>query len=103
MLLYLVIGALYFVLGPWEISVTNQEPTTKNQEQRSKNKAPSTKYKTKNPKGLQSYLLRIGIGTDTHRLVEGRPLVLGGVNVVSDLGAEGHSDGDALAHAIADA
>jgi 2-C-methyl-D-erythritol 2,4-cyclodiphosphate synthase len=48
-------------------------------------------------------MLRIGIGSDTHRLVKGRPLVLGGVHVASDVGAEGHSDGDALAHAIADA
>jgi 2-C-methyl-D-erythritol 2,4-cyclodiphosphate synthase len=48
-------------------------------------------------------MLRIGIGTDTHRLVEGRELVLGGVHIVSDRGAEGHSDADALAHAIADA
>ncbi|HEY8228500.1 MAG TPA: 2-C-methyl-D-erythritol 2,4-cyclodiphosphate synthase [Pyrinomonadaceae bacterium] len=48
-------------------------------------------------------MFRIGIGTDTHRLVKGRPLLLGGVNVASDLGVEGHSDGDALAHAIADA
>ena len=48
-------------------------------------------------------MIRIGIGHDTHRLVEGRPLVLGGVHIVSDRGAEGHSDADALAHAIADA
>ncbi len=48
-------------------------------------------------------MFRIGIGTDTHRLVEGRPLILGGVNITSDLGAEGHSDADALSHAIADA
>jgi 2-C-methyl-D-erythritol 2,4-cyclodiphosphate synthase len=48
-------------------------------------------------------MLRIGIGLDTHRLVEGRPLVLGGVLVPSDRGAEGHSDADALSHAIADA
>src|ERR1700752_4138388 len=48
-------------------------------------------------------MIRIGIGNDTHRLVEGRPLVLGGVHISSDRGAEGHSDGDALAHAIADA
>src|ERR1043166_3242321 len=48
-------------------------------------------------------MLRIGVGTDTHRLVEGRELVLGGVKIVSDRGAEGHSDADALAHAIADA
>jgi 2-C-methyl-D-erythritol 2,4-cyclodiphosphate synthase len=48
-------------------------------------------------------MLRIGIGSDTHRLVEGRPLVLGGVHIVSERGADGHSDADALAHAIADA
>src|SRR5215510_14473579 len=48
-------------------------------------------------------MLRIGIGTDTHRLVEGRALVLGGVHIASDRGADGHSDADALAHAIADA
>jgi 2-C-methyl-D-erythritol 2,4-cyclodiphosphate synthase len=48
-------------------------------------------------------MIRIGIGNDTHRLVKGRPLILGGVQIVSELGAESHSDGDALAHAIADA
>ena len=48
-------------------------------------------------------MLRIGIGHDTHRLVEGRPLILGGVTIAADRGAEGHSDGDALSHAIADA
>jgi 2-C-methyl-D-erythritol 2,4-cyclodiphosphate synthase len=48
-------------------------------------------------------MFRIGIGTDTHRLVEGRPLVLGGVLIASARGADGHSDADALAHAIADA
>lgn len=48
-------------------------------------------------------MIRIGIGNDTHRLVEGRPLVLGGVHIISDRGAEGHSDADALSHAIADA
>ena len=48
-------------------------------------------------------MLRIGIGNDTHRLSEGRPLILGGVNIPSDQGAEGHSDADALSHAIADA
>jgi 2-C-methyl-D-erythritol 2,4-cyclodiphosphate synthase len=48
-------------------------------------------------------MFRIGIGSDTHRLVEGRPLILGGVHVCSDIGAEGHSDADALSHAIADA
>src|ERR1044071_5167094 len=48
-------------------------------------------------------MFRIGIGNDTHRLVEGRPLILGGVNIDSERGGEGHSDADALAHAIADA
>lgn len=48
-------------------------------------------------------MIRIGIGNDTHRLVEGRPLMLGGVHIVSDRGAEGHSDADALLHAVADA
>jgi 2-C-methyl-D-erythritol 2,4-cyclodiphosphate synthase len=48
-------------------------------------------------------MFRIGIGHDTHRLAEGRPLVLGGVVVESDRGAVGHSDADALAHAVADA
>jgi 2-C-methyl-D-erythritol 2,4-cyclodiphosphate synthase len=46
---------------------------------------------------------RIGFGSDTHRLIAGRPLILGGVTVESDLGAEGHSDADALTHAITDA
>jgi 2-C-methyl-D-erythritol 2,4-cyclodiphosphate synthase len=48
-------------------------------------------------------MLRIGIGSDTHRLTRGRKLILGGVRVESELGAEGHSDADALAHAITDA
>jgi 2-C-methyl-D-erythritol 2,4-cyclodiphosphate synthase len=48
-------------------------------------------------------MFRIGIGHDTHRLVSGRPLILGGVPVESDRGADGHSDADALSHAIADA
>jgi 2-C-methyl-D-erythritol 2,4-cyclodiphosphate synthase len=46
---------------------------------------------------------RIGQGFDAHALVAGRPLVLGGVEVPHDRGLEGHSDGDALFHAIADA
>ena len=48
-------------------------------------------------------MFRIGIGWDTHRLAEGRPLILGGVRITADRGAEGHSDGDVLAHALADA
>jgi 2-C-methyl-D-erythritol 2,4-cyclodiphosphate synthase len=48
-------------------------------------------------------MIRIGIGNDLHRLVAGEPLILGGVRIASDLGSEGHSDADALLHAISDA
>ncbi|MFQ5508872.1 MAG: 2-C-methyl-D-erythritol 2,4-cyclodiphosphate synthase [Leptospirillia bacterium] len=47
--------------------------------------------------------MRIGIGYDVHALVLGRPLVLGGVTIPHDKGLDGHSDADALAHAVADA
>jgi len=46
---------------------------------------------------------RVGIGYDVHQLVEGRPLFLGGVEIEHDKGLDGHSDADALLHAIADA
>ena len=48
-------------------------------------------------------MFRIGYGNDVHRLSPGRPLILGGVAIDSDLGADGHSDADALTHAITDA
>jgi len=48
-------------------------------------------------------MFRIGIGNDTHRLVAGRPLILGGVSIPYEFGPEGHSDSDALAHAVIDA
>lgn len=47
-------------------------------------------------------MTRTGIGFDVHRLVEGRPLVLGGVSIEHPRGLAGHSDADALLHAIAD-
>lgn len=47
--------------------------------------------------------MRVGHGFDAHRLVEGRKLVLGGVDVPHDRGALGHSDADVLAHAVSDA
>ena len=46
---------------------------------------------------------RIGSGVDIHQLVEGRPLILGGVHIESSFGALGHSDADVLLHAICDA
>jgi 2-C-methyl-D-erythritol 2,4-cyclodiphosphate synthase len=48
-------------------------------------------------------LSRTGIGYDLHRLEPGRPLILGGIQVPFEKGPVGHSDGDALAHAICDA
>ena len=48
-------------------------------------------------------IFRVGLGTDLHRLVSGRPLILGGVKIPFDKGEAGHSDGDALLHAITDA
>ena len=47
--------------------------------------------------------IRIGQGYDVHRLVEGRPLILGGVTIPHSKGLLGHSDADALLHAITDA
>ena len=47
--------------------------------------------------------VRIGSGFDAHKLVPGRRLILGGVEIPFDLGLEGHSDGDCLVHAVCDA
>lgn len=52
---------------------------------------------------MNAPVLRVGEGWDVHRLVEGRPLVLGGVTIPHSHGLLGHSDADALAHAITDA
>jgi 2-C-methyl-D-erythritol 2,4-cyclodiphosphate synthase len=48
-------------------------------------------------------MTRVGIGYDLHRLVEGRKLILGGIELVFHKGPVGHSDGDALVHALCDA
>lgn len=48
-------------------------------------------------------MFRIGFGNDLHRLVVGKPLIIGGVTIPSDKGAEGHSDADVLFHAATDA
>ena len=50
-----------------------------------------------------SLTLRTGIGYDSHRFAPGGPLVLGGVRIPSDVHLHGHSDGDAIAHAVTDA
>jgi len=51
----------------------------------------------------RSAIARTGIGYDSHRFSPGRPLILGGVRIPSDVGLEGHSDADAVAHAVTDA
>ena len=48
-------------------------------------------------------IIRVGNGYDVHRLVEGRKLILGGVAVPQSMGLDGHSDADALVHALCDA
>ena len=53
--------------------------------------------------GEEPIEFRIGVGTDIHRLAEGRKLMLGGVQVPFAMGLLGHSDGDAVLHAVADA
>ena len=46
--------------------------------------------------------MRIGHGYDVHRLVSGRPCIIGGVNIPFELGLDGHSDADVLTHAVMD-
>ena len=48
-------------------------------------------------------MIRVGLGYDIHRLIEGRPLILGGIVLPFEKGEDGHSDGDVLFHAITDA
>ena len=48
-------------------------------------------------------MYRIGLGSDIHRLETGKPLILGGVSIEAERGAVGHSDADALTHAVTDA
>ena len=48
-------------------------------------------------------MMRVGFGVDVHRLEENMPLIIGGIQILSDKGAVGHSDADVLIHAICDA
>ena len=54
-------------------------------------------------RGHQTHALRVGLGHDTHRLGEGKPLVLGGVRIDYPRGLVGHSDADVVLHALTDA
>ena len=47
--------------------------------------------------------IRVGVGYDSHRFARGRPLILGGVSIPSEVGLDGHSDADAVCHAVTDA
>ncbi len=61
-------------------------------------------YKSKNSNGKSNMeKIRTGLGYDLHRLVEGRKLLIGGIEFPFEKGEDGHSDGDALLHAITDA
>lgn len=59
--------------------------------------------KQKYLKGKDGSVMRVGMGYDVHKLVEGRDLILGGVNIPWELGLLGHSDADVVVHAIMDA
>ena len=52
---------------------------------------------------MSTQIYRVGLGYDTHRLVEGRELIIGGVRITHEKGLLGHSDADVLVHAIIDA
>jgi 2-C-methyl-D-erythritol 2,4-cyclodiphosphate synthase len=52
---------------------------------------------------MSELFVRVGIGYDSHRFAPGGPLILGGVRIPADLHLRGHSDGDAVAHAVTDA
>jgi len=53
--------------------------------------------------GIEDKRMRVGFGYDIHQLKAGRPCILGGVHIESDLGPDGHSDADVLIHALMDA
>ncbi len=61
------------------------------------------RYVKNEDKLMAEQKLRVGIGYDIHKLVEGRELVIGGIKIPYDKGLEGHSDADVLIHAIIDA
>ncbi len=65
--------------------------------------ANATTKHSVHPSSFILHPFRVGIGNDIHRLAPGRKLILGGVRIPFEKGAVGHSDGDALAHAICDA
>lgn len=62
-----------------------------------------TEPETTETSGVDPAWPRVGLGHDLHRLVAGRPLMLGGLEIPSGVGTDGHSDGDVVLHALTDA
>jgi len=85
------------LLGPWKSLGPQDRGSTLPRLVGRNKKAPRTA-----PSAPQTSI-RAGLGNDLHRLVAGRKLVLGGVRIPFEKGPAGHSDGDALAHAVCDA
>src|SRR5262249_32575329 len=67
------------------------------------NYPPSLQFQRVFPYWWRRASMRVGIGHDTHRLAEGRPLILGGVRIDHPRGLVGHSDADVVLHAVCDA
>jgi 2-C-methyl-D-erythritol 4-phosphate cytidylyltransferase/2-C-methyl-D-erythritol 2,4-cyclodiphosphate synthase len=98
---------------PRNIKITTREDLllaeaiARDDEQRTESSTPVARVEDRDlaerPRSWGVPVVRIGAGYDLHRLVEGRPLVLGGVTIPSDRGLLGHSDADAVCHAVTDA
>ena len=65
--------------------------------------APNARWQAAGDVVMATGMMRIGMGYDVHRLVAGRPLILGGVRIPYERGLLGHSDADVLVHAVCDA
>ena len=81
---------------------TPSAPASGRKKRISRTRVPATRQPANRTPWISSPF-RIGIGNDLHRLAPGRKLIVGGVHVPFENGPVGHSDGDALAHAICDA
>jgi 2-C-methyl-D-erythritol 4-phosphate cytidylyltransferase/2-C-methyl-D-erythritol 2,4-cyclodiphosphate synthase len=89
----------------WNIKITTAEDMTLGEAIAARDGTQSTPQSTiRNPQsGLPARTGRAGTGYDLHRLVAGRPLILGGVTIPAERGALGHSDADVVCHAVTDA
>eukprot|EP01041_Mallomonas_annulata_P008736 gene8736-18055_t len=100
---FLVISSLFFAISVAYFSKTNGY-TLRISSQNSKIRRANTELLSLTSSvDNDEPLLRIGHGFDIHRLIEGTDLVIGGVKIPHHLGADAHSDGDALYHCVVDA